>query len=256
MWHKPGRTGAILYAVLAAIVGSITAFFSRLELERHRGRRRAARSLPSGPIIVIANHSSYADGILLALACRRLGRSLRLLATSGVFSAPLLGTVARKLGFIRVKRGAADASASLDEAAEALAHGEAVGIFPEGRLTRDPMMWPERAKTGAVRLALRTGAPIVPVAMVGSHRVLRRRHAARALLVNVVRRPRVDAEVGDPINVRMLMNIGPHTEPTIDEVRLAADAVMARLVALVAEVRGEKPPDPLGVPPGHRLTDG
>ena len=55
-----------------------------------------------------------------------------------------------------------------------LADGEAVGIFPEGRLTRDPMMWPERAKTGAVRLALRTGAPIVPVAMVGAHRVVGR----------------------------------------------------------------------------------
>ena len=55
-----------------------------------------------------------------------------------------------------------------------LAEGEAVGIFPEGRLTRDPMMWPERAKTGAVRLALRTGAPIVPVAMVGAHRVISR----------------------------------------------------------------------------------
>ena len=247
MWRRPGRTGAILYAVLAAIFGSLTAFFSRLELERQRGRRRAARQLPSGPIIVIANHTSYADGVLLALACRRLGRSLRLLATSGVFSAPVLGTVARKLGFIRVKRGAADAATSLDEAAEALHAGEAVGIFPEGRLTRDPMLWPERAKTGAVRLALRTGAPIVPVALVGSHRVLRRRHALRALLVNLVRRPRVDAEVGEPIDVRALMNIGPHIEPTTDEVRLAADEVMARLVSLVADVRGERPPDRLGV---------
>jgi 1-acyl-sn-glycerol-3-phosphate acyltransferase len=248
MWRRPGRTGAILYAVLAAIFGSLTAFFSRLELERHRGRRRAAQQLPPGPIIVIANHTSYADGILLALACRRLGRSLRLLATSGVFKAPVLGIVARTLGFIRVKRGAADAASSLDEAAQALAAGEAVGIFPEGRLTRDPMMWPERAKTGAVRLALRTGAPIVPVALVGSHRVLRRRHVVRALLLNLVRRPRVDAEVGDPIDVRSLMNIGPHTEPTPDEVRLAADEVMGKLVSLVASVRGEQAPDRLGVP--------
>jgi 1-acyl-sn-glycerol-3-phosphate acyltransferase len=42
---------------------------------------------------VISNHTSYADGVLLALACRRMGRSLRLLATSGVFNAPVLGTV-------------------------------------------------------------------------------------------------------------------------------------------------------------------
>jgi 1-acyl-sn-glycerol-3-phosphate acyltransferase len=181
-----------------------------------------------------------------------MGRSLRLLATSGVFGAPLLGRVVRKLGFIKVKRGAADASTSLDEAAHALAEGEAIGIFPEGRLTRDPMMWPERAKTGTVRLALRTGAPIVPVAMVGAHRVIAHHKVVPTLLTNLVRRPKVTTRVGAPIDVRKLMNIGPTTEPTVDEVRLAADLVMARLVAVVAELRGERRPDPHGVP---RLAD-
>ena len=247
MWRRPGRTGAILYAVLATLVGATTAFVSRLEIERQRGRREAARTLPPGPIIVISNHTSYADGVLLALACRRMGRSLRLLATSGVFGAPLLGSVARKLGFIKVKRGAADAATSLDEAAQALAEGEAVGIFPEGRLTRDPMMWPERAKTGSVRLALRTGAPIVPVAMVGAHRVVGRRRLVSTLILNLVRRPKVDTRVGEPIDVRVLMNIGPTTDPTNDEVRLAADEVMGRLVAVVAQLRGEPAPNPHGV---------
>lgn len=249
MWRKPGRTGAILYAVLAAVVGTATAFFSRLEIERQRSRRETARKLPSGPIIVISNHTSYADGVLLALACRRMGRSLRLLATSGVFGAPVLGTVARRLGFIKVKRGAVDAATSLDEAAHALAEGEAVGIFPEGRLTRDPMMWPERAKTGSVRLALRTGAPIVPVAMVGSHHVISRRRVVPNLVINLIRRPKVNTRVGAPIDIRTLMSIGPTTEPTNDEVRLAADQVMARLVSVVAELRGERPPSPDGVAP-------
>lgn len=248
MWRKPGRFGAILYAVLAAVLGTVVALVSRVQVARERGRRRAARRLPDGPIIVITNHTSYADGILLALASRRMGRSLRLLATSGVFSAPVLGSVVRRLGFIKVKRGAADAAASLDEAAAALAAGEAVGIFPEGRLTRDPMMWPERAKTGAVRLALRTGAPIVPLAMVGSHRVLRRRGVVPALVLNLIRRPKVDIEIGEPIDVRALMHIDPTTEPTAQEIRLAADEVMGRLVALVAELRDERPPDPHGVP--------
>ena len=198
-------------------------------------------------IYFISNHTSYADGVLLALACRRMGRSLRLLATSGVFKAPLLGTVARKLGFIKVKRGAADAATSLDEAAQALANGEAVGIFPEGRLTRDPMMWPERAKTGSVRLALRTGAPIVPVAMVGAHHVIGRRRLVPTLIANLVRRPKVETRIGEPIDIRELMNIGPSTEPTNDEVRLAADQVMGRLVAVVADLRGEPAPNPHGV---------
>jgi 1-acyl-sn-glycerol-3-phosphate acyltransferase len=248
MWRKPGHTGAILYAILAAVLGSATAFISRLEIERQRGRREAARALPDGPIIVISNHTSYADGVLLALACRRMGRSLRLLATAGVFGAPVLGSIARKLGFIKVKRGHADAAMSLDEAAEALAHGEAVGLFPEGRLTRDPMMWPERAKTGTVRLALRSGAPIVPVAMVGAHRVVGQHRIVPTLVFNLIRRPKVNTRIGEPIDVRQLMNIGPTTDPTNDEIRHAADLVMGRLVAVVAEVRGESAPNPHGVP--------
>jgi 1-acyl-sn-glycerol-3-phosphate acyltransferase len=109
------------------------------------------------------------------------------------------------------------------------------------------MMWPERAKTGAVRLALRTGAPIVPVAMVGAHRVVGRHRVIPTLLRNIVRRPKVATSIGAPIDVRVLMNIGATTEPTVDEVRLAADLVMARLVAVVAQLRNERPPDPSGV---------
>jgi 1-acyl-sn-glycerol-3-phosphate acyltransferase len=242
----------VLYAVLAAVVGTLTALFSRLQIERQRGRREAARRLPGGPIIVISNHTSYADGVLLALACRRMGRSLRMLATSGLFRAPVIGGLARRLGFIAVKRGATDAAASLDEAAVALADGQAIGLFPEGRLTRDPMMWPERAKTGAVRLALRTSAPIVPVAMVGAHHVVGRRRVAVTLITNVVRRPKVSTKVGHPIDVRSMMNIGAQVEPTNDEVRHAADLVMRQLVDLIEDLRGETAPDPMGVP---RLAD-
>ena len=165
-----------------------------------------------------------------------------------MFRVPVMGTLARRLGFIPVRRGAADAAASLDEAATALAHGEAVGLYPEGRLTRDPMMWPERAKTGAVRLALRSGAPIVPVAMLGAHEVVGRRAIVRNLVRNVVRRPRVTARVGAPIDVRALMHVGPTTEPTNDEIRVASDLVMGHLVDLVEELRGEQAPHPQGAP--------
>jgi 1-acyl-sn-glycerol-3-phosphate acyltransferase len=247
-WKHPGRTGALLYAVLAAVVGALLGVFSRLQVAKQRTRRRAAGALPAGPIIVISNHTSYADGLLLALACRRLGRTLRLLATSGVFRVPVIGTLARRLGFIPVRRGAADAAASLDEAATALAHGEAVGLYPEGRLTRDPMMWPERAKTGAVRLALRSDAPIVPVAMLGAHEVVGRSAILRNLIRNVIRRPKVTTRVGAPIDVRELMRVGPTTEPTPDEIRVASDLMMGRLVDLVEELRGEAAPHPHGAP--------
>lgn len=247
-WKHPGRAGAALYAVLAAVVGVITGSVSRLQVERQRGRADAARRLPGGALIVISNHTSYADGVLLALACRRMGRSLRLLATSGVFGAPVIGALARRLGFIPVKRGTAEAAHSLDAAISALAHGEAVGLYPEGRISRHPERWPERSKTGAVRLALASGAPIVPVAMEGAHRVVGVRRIAVTLFVNLFRRPQVRTLVGTPIDIRALMNVDDAVQPTADEVRLAADQVMARLVALLAALRNETPAHPEGAP--------
>jgi 1-acyl-sn-glycerol-3-phosphate acyltransferase len=245
-WRHPGLVGAALYAVLAALVGGLVTVVSRLQVARQRGRRAVANSLPDGAVIVVSNHTSYADGVLLALVCRRLGRSLRLLATSGVFRAPVVGTTIRRLGFIPVDRGATTAAASLDAAVEALRAGEAIGIFPEGRLTRHPDRWPERAKTGAVRLALRSGAPIVPVAMVGAHRVIDRHRIVRQIATNVILRPRVETTVGSPIDVSS-WGIDPN-DP--EQIRAATDRVMAALIDLVEELRGELAPDDAGV-----LTD-
>jgi 1-acyl-sn-glycerol-3-phosphate acyltransferase len=242
-WRHPGRTGALLYAIAASVVGGALTVVSRLQIAKQRGRRRVATALPDGGIIVISNHTSYADGLLLALVCRRLGRSLRMLATSGVFRAPVLGWLVRRLGFIPVERGTIRAAESLTPALEALAAGEAVGIFPEGGLTRDPDKWPGRAKTGAVRLALRSGAPIVPIAMVGAHRVLDRGHMASQLVSNILLRPRVDTAVGAPIDVRAWV-----TDPDDPgQIRDATERVMARLTGLVEELRGELAPT--GDPP-------
>lgn len=232
-WRHPGRTGAILYAVAAALVGGIVTVVSRLQVARVRGEREMVRKLPDGGVIVISNHTSYADGVLLALVCRRLGRSARLLATAGVFRAPLVGPLVRKLGFILVNRGATDAADSLGPAAEAIAAGEVVALFPEGRLTRDPDHWPERGKTGAVRLALLTGAPIVPVAMEGAYRVVGRRKILRRLIVNVLLRPKVSTAVGEPIDVRSML----HGQETPEEVRRLTDDVMQHLTDLVEALR-------------------
>ncbi len=244
-WRHPGWAGAAVYAVAATLVGGLVTIVSRLQVASVRGRRELVRRLPDGPVIVISNHTSYADGVLLALVCRRLGRSARMMATSGVFRAPVIGALARKLGFIAVNRGGVDAATALDPAAEALAAGELVALFPEGRLTRDPNFWPEKAKTGAVRLALRTGAPIVPVALDGAYRVVGRRHLVRSLLRNVVLRPRVLTSVGEPIDVRALSATGAEADP--DEVRRLTDLVMTRLIDLVEGLRGQVAPAESGV---------
>jgi 1-acyl-sn-glycerol-3-phosphate acyltransferase len=245
-WRYPGRSGALLYAVLAGLLGVAVTTVSRLSVARQRGRRRVASALPDGPIIVIANHTSYADGVLLALACRRLGRSLRLLAKSSMFRIPVFGRILLALGFIPVARGEAGGGGALAAAAEALEAGEAVGIFPEGTITHDPDRWPMRSKTGAVRLALQTGAPIVPVALVGAYRIVDGRRVVVGLLKNLVLRPRVDVAVGAPIDVRAL--VGGVDDPPPDVVRQTADLVMGELVALVADVRQLEPDHVTGAP--------
>jgi 1-acyl-sn-glycerol-3-phosphate acyltransferase len=243
-WRHPGRTGAALYAVLAALIGGVFTVISRLQVARVRGEAEVVRKLPEGGVIVISNHTSYADGVLLALVCRRLGRSARLLATAGVFRAPLVGGVVRKLGFIPVNRGAADASDSLAPAAEALAAGEVIALFPEGRLTRDPNHWPEKAKTGAVRLALRTGAPIVPVALEGAYRVVGKKRLLVGLVKNVILRPKVHTAVGAPIDVRAMLR----SEESPAEIRRLTDEVMTQLIDLVEDLRGEEAPAESGLP--------
>ena len=250
-WQRPGLRAALLYAVAASLLGAVVSTVSRLELTR---RAAPTDRLPDGPVIVVANHTSFADGILLALVGRRLGRSLRLMATGGVFRSGLVGPLARRLGFIPVLRGTDAAAGSLDAAATALEAGEAVGLFPEGRITRDPLHWPERSKTGAVRLAIRTGAPVVPVALVGAQQVVGPTGIGARLLRNTVLRPRVRVAVGEPIDVRRLADV-TGDEPVDDAtVRRVADEVMTALVSQVAELRGEPAPHPSGVP-AETLSD-
>ena len=107
-------------------------------------------------------------------------------------------------------------------------------------------MWPERAKTGAVRLALRTGAPIVPVAMVGAHEVVGRRLAVLGLVWNLIRRPNVEVSVGAPVDVLALAN--GRREPPKEVVREIADVVMAELIERVGDLRDAIPAHPTGVP--------
>jgi 1-acyl-sn-glycerol-3-phosphate acyltransferase len=89
----------------------------------------------------------------------------------------------------------------------------------------------------------------VPVASVGIENVIgRKKHQIVVqLLTNVVRRPKVRIQVGDPIDVRKLIGLGPTIEPTPDEVRLAADEVSRQLIHMLEAMRAETAPNPIGV---------
>lgn len=113
--------------------------------------------------IIAAYHANHLDPILVGLALKRNGRMPHFLAKSTLFTGAL-GILLKRIGQIPVLRASAQAGDSLAYAKQALANGQTVVIYPEGTLTKDPEFWPEHFKTGTARLALETGAPIIPTA--------------------------------------------------------------------------------------------
>jgi len=124
-------------------------------------------------IVVAMNHLSWYDPLVAAHFVNDNGRPVRFLAKAEIFKVPVLGAILKSAGQIPVQRGNSDAAAgSLRAAFAAIEDKQCVVIYPEGTLTRDPKLWPMTAKTGAARIALTTGAPVIPAAQWGPQEVL------------------------------------------------------------------------------------
>jgi 1-acyl-sn-glycerol-3-phosphate acyltransferase len=172
------------------------------------GRLRVTGDVPAqlrgAPVLMASNHVGNFDPVVLVAAMRTRRLAPRLLATAGLFRAPVLGAVLKACGHIPVNRGSATAAEALHEAEAALAGGAVVTMYPEGRIGLDPGMWPERGKTGMARLALRTRAHVVPVAQWGAHEILAY-HGTGAMAVSllraVVRRPVLRVHFGPPVDL-------------------------------------------------------
>lgn len=121
----------------------------------------------SGGALMAANHVSALDGVVFALAtAERARRMTRFLVAAEFFRQPIIGWALRRSGHIAVRRGQGDAAA-LDDARAVIAGGALAGIFPEGTVNPDPEML-QRVRTGVARLALSTGAPVVPTGIWGT----------------------------------------------------------------------------------------
>ncbi len=121
-----------------------------------------------GPLIVASNHASNADPILIAAwVTPALGRTVHWLAKEEALHWPIAGPFMRANGAFGIRRGAADVDA-IRAARRELDAGHVLGLFPEG--TRSPTGALQRAKEGVTLLAVRTGAPVLPVGIAGSHR--------------------------------------------------------------------------------------
>ncbi|WCN36727.1 lysophospholipid acyltransferase family protein [Aneurinibacillus uraniidurans] len=123
----------------------------------------------SGPLVLCCNHISNWDPITLGSG---LERQVFFMAKEELFHVPIAGKLARECGAFPVKRGAGDRQA-IRKALELLQEGHAVGIFPEGtrNLQADGTM--REVQPGAAMIALKSGARVVPVAIIGAYRLFR-----------------------------------------------------------------------------------
>lgn len=196
-----------------------------------------------GGIIIVPNHISHADPLVAAHYIYDSGRWPRFLGKASVFRVPVIGAILHRCRQIPVERGTVDAVKSLDKLIDALNEGGAVVIYPEGTITREPDLWPMKGKTGAARLALATGAPVIPVAMVGPERMFDPKTSRLRL------RPRTPVTVvaGPPVDLSRWAGTTP-SRTVLEEM---TDTIMLRIRDLLAEIRGGTPP-PLWARPDAR----
>lgn len=211
-----------------------------------RGRRNVPRE---GGVVVVANHYTYFDPIAVGHFLVAAGRTPRFLAKSGVFKNPRLGKLLRSAGQIPVYRDSRDAMLAVRDAVAAVQRGETIIVYPEGTMTKDPDLWPMAAKTGAARIALRTGAPVLPIAQWGSQQVL----APYAKKPTVFPRKRLTVVAGEPIDLREKFG----REINSESLRQATEYLMSVITGMLAEIRGEQPPAvPFDPDAGRDAADG
>ncbi len=183
---------------------------------------------PGGGFIIAPNHMSQFDPVVIAHYIYNSGRWPRFLAKSSIWKIPVVGFLMVKTAQIPVVRGSVEAAKSLDNSIAAIREGGVVVIYPEGTTTRDPDLWPMRGKTGAARLALATGAPIVPMATWGTQQV----HDVRTGKISL--RPRVPVSViaGKPVDLSRFEGEAPTRtvlEQMTEQVQLATRELLAEL---------------------------
>jgi len=189
----------------------------------------------SGGVILAPNHLSYVDwgtdALFLYGGTRRYPVFL---IKDSAFKVKFIGHFLYKAGQLPVSRGRADAALVLKEAEKALAEGAAVIIYPEATATRDPDLWPMVSKTGVARLALASGAPVIPVAHWGTHDIL----PYGSKKARLFPRKTVRTVAGPPVDLSQWAG----QQSSAKALRAATAAIMAEVTALVGQLRGEEPP--------------
>ena len=196
---------------------------------------RGAEHLPrTGGVVLVTNHISWFDPLAFAHYVFDNGRLPRFLAKDSVFKILFVGRLLRGAGQIPVYRGSTDASKAFSAGVDAVRRGEAVVVYPEGTITRDPDLWPMVGKTGAARIALAAGVDVVPIAQWGPQEVL----APYAKRLRLLPRKTMHLVAGPPVDLDDLRG-----RPISSELlREATARIMAALTELLEEIRGGQAP--------------
>ena len=191
-----------------------------------RVRVAGLEHVPSvGPAILAFNHVSVLDGPVLGIETgRRLRRETRFLVAAEFFRRGPFGWVLRRADQIPIRRGEADAEA-LDEAVETIRRGALAAIAPEGRIDdHGGARGLQRIRSGIARIALPTGAPVVPVGIWGTQR----RYPSGGISLRAPLRPRLALAFGPPILPWGDISVPDDVEAFLAKVRMQLEEQVTR----------------------------
>lgn len=153
--------------------GTLRTFLTPILMLTFRPKVKGLRNVPAtGPLIIASNHLSFSDSIFMPLV---VPRKVTFLAKSEYFTSPGPKGFIKKLTFIALgqvpvdRSGGRRSEAALITGLQVLAAGDCLGIYPEGTRSPDGRLY--KARTGIARLAIESGAPIIPVAMFNTDKI-------------------------------------------------------------------------------------
>ncbi|MFG6445393.1 lysophospholipid acyltransferase family protein [Microbacterium sp. P07] len=236
---SPEKSRPSVFWLLGGVVEPLTAIFAKIEIENPEKLPR------EGSYVLAPNHYSNFDPMVVAVAVWRIGRAPSFMAKESLFRVPVLGWALRATRMVPVSRSSS-ASAARDTirgSEQLVKDGRGVVVYPEGTLTRDPDLWPMRGKTGAVRLALAGGVPLVPMAQWGVQEIMPRYGKLRLWPL----RRRVRVVLGDPVDI--VAHGADLTRPAT--LVAATDLLMDRIAELLGPLREGTPPAQRWNPSAH-----
>jgi 1-acyl-sn-glycerol-3-phosphate acyltransferase len=230
---------ALLHIAIASVQPAIWLMMKR----DWRGREHIPLT---GPAIFVANHISVADPILVGHYLYANGRHPRFLAKDSLFRVPILGRALHGIGQIPVRRGSSDAMLALKSAVEAIEAGETVIVYPEGTCTKDPELWPMVGKTGAARLAMQTGAPVIPIVQWGAQRF----HDPITGKIGLRPRTKISVVAGPAVDLSEFSG----KPQSVEVLRSITSTIMLQLRENLAVIRGLPIPEGQLYSPGAKVA--